>query len=244
MILLEGGNVFKNEKGEPLTQRITRDNVVPTVQWLEKLTGINLVDNMLGTNGRKETSGDLDLAVDETKIDKQTLINQLLGKKVKAEDLRKSGDSVHYKAPILGDEANGYVQVDFMFGDPEWQKFSLTGSPEGSPYKGLHRHILLSSIAKFYGLKWSQKYGLISRASNEVITKDPQEIADKLLGGTVKDMQSVESIIRKIKNDPNYEQLVKDAKESFEKAQLVLPEDRACLPGTGEWFRQILTKSV
>ena len=31
MIIQEGGNVFKNEKGEPLTQRITRDNVVPTV---------------------------------------------------------------------------------------------------------------------------------------------------------------------------------------------------------------------
>ena len=198
MILLEGGNVFKNEKGEPLTQRINLADVKPTVKWLEGLTGLNLVDNMLGSTGRKATSGDLDLGVDDTKIDKATLINVMMRKGVKAEDLRKSGDSVHYKAPILGEPSNGYVQVDFMFGDPKWQQFSLTGSPEGSPFKGLHRHILLSSIAKQLGLKWSQKYGLISRASNEVITKDPAEIADKLLGGTVKDMQSVESIINKL----------------------------------------------
>ena len=239
MILLEGGNVFKNEKGEPLTQRINLADVVPTVKWLEKLTGLNLVDNMLGSTGRKATSGDLDLGIDETKIDKQTLITQLLRNGVNQEDLRKSGDSVHYKAPILGDANNGFVQVDFMFGDPKWQQFSLMGSPEGSPFKGLHRHILLSSIAKHLGLKWSQKYGLISRASNEVITKDPAEIADKLLGGTVKDMQSVETIINKIKNDPNYEQLVKDAKDSFEKDNLVLPESNGnILPGTAAWFKQ------
>ena len=239
MILLEGGNVFKNEKGEPLTQRINLADVVPTVKWLEKLTGLNLVDNMLGSTGRKATSGDLDLGIDETKIDKQTLITQLLRNGVNQEDLRKSGDSVHYKAPILGDANNGFVQVDFMFGDPKWQQFSLMGSPEGSPFKGLHRHILLSSIAKHLGLKWSQKYGLISRASNEVITKDPAEIADKLLGGTVKDMQSVETIINKIKNDPNYEALVKDAKDSFEKDNLILPEsDKNILPGTGAWYKQ------
>ena len=239
MILLEGGNVFKNEKGEPLTQRINLADVVPTVKWLEQLTGPNLVDNMLGSTGRKATSGDLDLGIDETKIDKQTLITQLLRNGVNQEDLRKSGDSVHYKAPILGDANNGFVQVDFMFGDPKWQQFSLMGSPEGSPFKGLHRHILLSSIAKHLGLKWSQKYGLISRASNEVITKDPAEIADKLLGGTVKDMQSVETIINKIKNDPNYEALVKDAKDSFEKDNLVLPEsDKNILPGTGAWYKQ------
>ena len=239
MILLEGGNVFKNEKGEPLTQRINLADVKPTVKWLEGLTGLNLVDNMLGSTGRKATSGDLDLGVDDTKIDKATLINVMMRKGVKAEDLRKSGDSVHYKAPILGEPSNGYVQVDFMFGDPKWQQFSLTGSPEGSPFKGLHRHILLSSIAKQLGLKWSQKYGLISRASNEVITKDPAEIADKLLGGTVKDMQSVETIINKIKDDPNYEQLVKDAKDSFEKDNLVLPESNGnILPGTAAWFKQ------
>ena len=40
---------------------------------------------------------------------------------------------------------------------------------------------------------------------------------------TAKDLQSVESINNKIKSDPNYETLVADAKEWFEKDGLELP---------------------
>lgn len=239
MILLEGGNVFKNEKGEPLTQRIDLADVKPTVKWLESLTGLNLVDNMLGSTGRKATSGDLDLGVDETKVSKQTLINVLMRKGIKAEDLRKSGDSVHLLTPIKGDPTNGYVQTDFMFtDDPKWQQFSLTGGFD-SKFKGVHRHILLASIAKANGLKWSNKYGLISRTSNEVISKDPKEIARILINGSAEDMATVEGIINKIKALPNYEELVKDAKDAFEKDNLVLPEMREnILPGTGAWYKQ------
>jgi hypothetical protein len=123
--------------------------------------------------------------------------------------------------------------------DPTWQKFSLTGGFDDSKFKGLHRHILLASIAKANGLKWSNKYGLISRTSNEVITKDPAEVAKILIGGTVKDIATVEGIINKIKDLPNYEELVKDAKDAFEKDNLVLPEMRKdVLPGTGAWYKQ------
>ena len=239
MILLEGGNVFKNEKGEPLTQRINLADIKPTVKWLESLTGLNLVDNMLGSTGRKATSGDLDLGVDETKVSKQTLIDVLLRKGIKNTDIRKSGDSVHLKTPINGDPNDGYVQTDFMFtDDPKWQQFSLTGGFD-SKFKGVHRHILLASIAKANGLKWSNKYGLISRTTNEVISKDPKEIARILINGSAEDMATVEGIINKIKALPNYEELVKDARESFERDNLVLPEMKErVLPGTGAWYKQ------
>jgi hypothetical protein len=239
--LYEGGNVFKLTDGQPATTRISRENVVPTVQWLEQLTGLNLVDNMLGSTGRKETSGDLDLGIDETKITKDVLIQQLLKRGVKAEDIKKSGDSVHLKTPILGDAANGYVQTDFMFGDPEFQKFALnTGE---SDYKGVHRAILLASIAKAQGMKWSYKNGLVDRETNEIITKNPQEIAEKLINGTTADLSSVESIVKKIKARPDYEELVKDAREAFERDKLTLPEDTT-LPGTGAWYRQFLNKRI
>jgi hypothetical protein len=241
MKLFEGGNVFKLADGQPATTRISRENVVPTVQWLEQLTGLNLVDNMLGSTGRKETSGDLDLGIDETKITKDVLIQQLLKRGVKAEDIKKSGDSVHVKTPILGDAKNGYVQTDFMFGDPEFQKFALnTGE---SDYKGVHRAILLASIAKAQGMKWSYKNGLVDRDTNEIITKNPEEIAEKLLGGTAADMSSVETIVKKIKTLPNYEELVKDARDAFERDKLTLPED-VTLPGTGAWYRQFLNKRI
>ena len=241
MKLYEGGNVFKLTDGQPATTRISRENVVPTVQWLEQLTGLNLVDNMLGSTGRKETSGDLDLGIDETKITKDVLIQQLLKRGVKAEDIKKSGDSVHVKTPILGDAANGFVQTDFMFGDPEFQKFALnTGE---SDYKGVHRAILLASIAKAQGMKWSYKNGLVDRETNEIITKNPQEIAQNLINGDAADLSSVESIVKKIKILPNYEELVKDARDAFERDKLTLPED-STLPGTGAWYRQFLNKRI
>ena len=246
MILNEGGNVFKDAKGQPLTSRISRENVVPTVQWLEQLTGLNLQDNMLGTTGKAETSGDLDLGVDSTKISKDVLINHLLKRGVSDKDIRKSGDAVHLKTPILGDSNNGYVQTDFMFTEnPAWQHFALTGGAEGSQFKGLHRHILLSSIAKAQNMKWSPKSGLIDRATDEVISADPKEVAVALLGPghTAKDLTTVETVIKAIKDRADFETLVRDAKESFEKDNLTLPESTV-LPGTGAWYRQFINRRV
>lgn len=237
MKLYEGGNVFKTAEGAPATTRIARENVVATVQWLEQLTGLNLVDNMLGSTGRKETSGDLDLGIDETKITKDVLIQQLLRKGIPAEDIKKSGDSVHLKTPILGDKSNGYVQTDFMFGDPEFQKFSLVADGD-SAYKGVHRAILLASIAKAQGMKWSYKNGLMDRETNEIISKDPAEIAEKLIGGTPVDLLSVETIIKKIKIRPDYEILIKDAREALARENLVLPENNFSIKTWEAWQRQ------
>lgn len=239
MLLNEGGNVFKDAQGQPLTQRISRDNVMPTVQWLEGITGLSLVDNMLGSTGRADTSGDLDLGVDSTKITKEVLIQQLLKQGIPQTDIRKTGDSVHLKTPILGDASNGYVQTDFMFTDnPTWQHFALTGGSAGSRFKGVHRHILLSSIAKAQNLKWSHKFGLVSRDTNEVVSQDPNEIAVTLLGQghSSKDLTTVETIINAIKNRSDFERLVADARETFSKENLILPESQP-LPGTGAWFR-------
>jgi len=231
-----GGNVFKSQNGQPSTQRINRDDVLPTVKWLENLTGLSLVDNMLGTTGRKETSGDLDLAVDANIIDKDHLIGQLKKQGFTPADIKKSGDNVHLKTPINGDPNQGYVQTDFMFGNPSWQKFSLQGSSDGSPYKGMHRQLLLASIAKALGYKWSYKYGLVNRDTNEVVSQDPEVIAKTLIGGTPEDLGSVETIIDKIKNRPDYEQLVHDAKMAFAKDKLTLP-GATISEGTADWFK-------
>lgn len=240
MKLTEGGNVFKNQDGSEATQRIARDNVVPTVQWLEQLTGLNLVDNMLGTTGKKESSGDLDLAVDATKVSKDVLIQQLLNRGINKADIRKTGDSVHLKTPILGDPSNGYVQTDFMFGNPEWQRWSLRGAGEGTPYKGVHRQILMASIAKAQGMKWSYKNGLVDRETNQVISQNPAEIAQKLIGGTPTDLESVETIIAKIKSRADYEQLTADAREAFARDDLQLPESVQVSEGSAQWFRKFV----
>jgi len=216
MKINEGGNVFKDAQGTPLTQRINLADVKPTVKYLESLTGSPLLDNMLGSTGKKPTSGDLDLAVDASKHTKEELYNKLISQGVNTTDVAKSGDSVHYKCPINGDPQDGYVQVDFMFGDPKWQQFALNASPD-SEFKGVHRAILLASIAKARGMKWSYKYGLVSRETNKVISNNPDEIAKILIGGTRKDLASVETIIAQAKKNNDYEALVADARETFSK---------------------------
>jgi hypothetical protein len=154
--------------------------------------------------------------------------------------VRKSGISVHFKTPIQGDSKKGYVQTDFMFGDPTWQKFSLQGGTVGSDYKGVDRHILLASIAKALGYRWSHNYGLLNRESNQPVSKDPDRIAQLLLGvdHTAKDLNSVESIHKIIKNRSDYEKLIADAVESFAKAGKRLPEHT--VEGSNVWFRNMM----
>ena len=83
MILKEGGNIFKDEQGTPVTQRISRNDVDPTLTWLEKITGLPHVDMKLGSTGIKDTSGDLDVAIDAGNVDKTDLYNKLVAWKTK-----------------------------------------------------------------------------------------------------------------------------------------------------------------
>lgn len=248
--LFEGGNVFKDDAGSVLTVRINKADVLPTVQWLEKITGLELTDYMLGTTGKKMTSGDLDLAVDANAVDKNEFANRL-AEYIKKQGgdpkqwIKKSGVSVHFKTPIKGDEANGYVQSDFMFGEPQWMKWSMTGGREGSELKGSHRHVILASIAKARGMKWSFQNGLVNRETNEVISRDPNEIAKKLLGQTAtpKNLEDPEAIIDFIIKLPNYEELIADARETLSKEGVQLPEAgkvESYTPGSGAWFRKMI----
>jgi hypothetical protein len=183
--------------------------------------------------------------VDAGEIDKREFAAKLIGIFGK-DSVKLSGDSVHLKTPIDGDPANGFAQTDFMFSDdPAFQQFSIRGGLEGSPYKGEHRHILLSSIARARGMKYSAKNGLIDPETDEVLTKDPNKMAKDLLGqtATTNDIKSFESIITYIKKLPNYEELVSAAKETLAKQGIELPENKhieSFQPGSIGWMRQII----
>ena len=241
MILKEGGNIFKDpESKEPLTQRIRRDDVDPTLAWVEKITGLPHRDFKLGSTGKKATSGDLDVAVDQNEVSKDEMVARLMKwvEKNHPDDaprqwVAKSGTNVHFRTPINGNPENGYVQTDLMFGDPNWMKFALKGSGDDTVYGGKHRMIMIASIAKAQGMKWSPTSGLVDRASNTPISKDPEEIANRLLGpgATKQTLDSVESINSFIKTKPNYAELTADARDYFEKEGLPMPESRGIFKG-------------
>ena len=266
MHLNEGGNVFKTADKQPATIRINRDDVRPTIAWLEQVTGLQLLGMELGTTGKKATSGDLDIAVDQNKTSKDDLVKILLGYVKKyypdadpKEWIKKSGINVHFKTPIRGTANKGFVQTDFMFvPDVTYAKYALH-SAQDSNFKGMHRNILLNSIGKAIGYKVNQTQGLMDRETNELVSNDWDQIAKLLLNPNARreDLHSVETIMNALANDPKRDIKIKDAAEYFAREGLSLDmgvsesyflaklRDRIATPGIyGLYESEILTEGA
>jgi len=242
MILKEGGNVFKNSEGQSLTQRINQSDIPSTVHWLEQLTDLDLKgDNdktgypgrWLGSTGKKPSSGDLDLQVDSKEISPEQLIAELTqwctshGLKPQ-EYIKKGADQIHFKTPIAGNPKNGYVQTDFMFMDDlEIGQFFIS-SPTNSEYSAVDRHIMLNSIAKASGYKIVTRKGLVDRATNQVRSRDPDEIAKLMLNNKAdRDaLYSVETMLQALQGDPKKNEKLKDARDYFAKNNIPFNESR------------------
>jgi hypothetical protein len=231
-IIKEGGNVFKDAQGRPVTQRINRADVPATIAWLESVLGMQFSeDRWLGSTGRAPTSGDLDLAVDLAEANKEQVAARLSqyvtsqGQDPR-EWVRKSGE-VHFKTPIAGDASRGFVQTDFMFfNNVEWGTFFYAGGTD-SAYKGMIRNVLMSSLAKHQGLKVGAN-GMFSRTTNQMVgnSLDPDYVAAVLLGRgrTREDLKNVETIYRNLAQDPERDAKLKDFREFLAKEGLTEPE--------------------
>jgi len=147
-ILFEGGAM-------PGVGAIHIDEIEPTLDSLEKILGIDLKNNVLGSVGKKEFSGDIDIALQIDAEDIPDFVEKL--KNIpEVLDIAKSS-VIMTKVKIADYDPNkkvegkprtGYVQVDFMPGDPGWLKtFYHAPHEKDSKYKGVFRNILISSIA-------------------------------------------------------------------------------------------------
>jgi hypothetical protein len=240
-LLFEGGNVFKDKDGKPLTQRINQSDVPATVMWLEQLTGLDFTSDIdpetnkpqrwLGSTGKATTSGDLDLAVDLNEISKEQLAAKLTQwAQSHGEDPAlwvKKGGEVHLRTPITGDPKRGFVQTDFMFfPNLDWGTFFYAGGAD-SAYKGMVRNVLMSSVAKSLGLKVGAN-GMFSRTTNQLVNGglDPDYVAQTLLGkkATRKDLKNVENIYAALARDPNRDAKLADFREYLAREGLREPE--------------------
>ena len=205
------------------------------------LPGLDLQNNTLGSTGIKDTSGDLDIAVDANHVTKEQLETQLkqwaVSHGFKPEDyVKKSGTAVHFKTPIDGRPDRGYVQTDFMFmKDVPWSKFVLGAMPEDSKYKGRERNVLMNSIAKSKGYKLNQVSGIADRETNELVTNDPNAVAKLLLNKTAtrQDLASVETILQALSTDPEREAKLADFRQHMEREGLPFMESTDLPPVTG-----------
>ena len=250
-ILKEGGNVFKTDKGA-ITQRIATADVQGSIDFIEKITGLTFdEEDWLGTTGKKNdpdgafeknSSGDLDLNTDANKVSKEQLIAKLSawlksqgvpeedimnqGRKKTDGWIHNAGDQIHFRTPIKGSDKNGFVQTDFMFtSNPNFQRGAKRGGT--AQFGGKDRAILLSAIARGRGLKFSPKFGLVDPEQGDKVIADTwDKIAPVLLGKGAKeaDTHTVETMLAKLKGDPNYDELIAPWKEAMEKAGKEVPE--------------------
>jgi len=236
-----GGNVFKNNNNQALTQRINQTDVKPTLAWLEELLpGLDIQGNTLGSTGIKDTSGDLDIAVDSSQLSKLQLITRLQqwaqSHGFKPEEyVKQTGAGVHFKTPIAGNPSKGYVQTDFMFlKNIPWSKFVLGAMPANSQYKGRERNVLMNSLAKALGYKLNQIAGIADRNTNEIITDDPDQVAKMLLNkqATRADLASVESMLAALAKDPQRDAKLADFKAHMEREGLPFMESTDANPYT------------
>ena len=253
MILKEGGNIFKTEpEKELIASRIATVDVEPTIKWLNSTFGFKFTKKeYLGTTGtktdpdgtfEKNSSGDLDLNTDTRELPKEEIIAKLSawcqkqgipdleimnkGRTFEAGWIKDAGLQVHFRTPIKGDPKNGFVQTDFMLTDnPDLQRGAKRGGT--ATFTGADRAVLLSSLARGRGYKFSPTKGIVDPNNGDaVVANNWDEIAEILLGKGAKepDTHTVESMLAKLKGDPNYDELIAPWKENMEKQGKQVPE--------------------
>jgi len=156
-ILSEGGSL-------PGVGAIHIDEINPTLIPLEKELGIDLRNNALGSVGKREFSGDIDVAL-KIDTDKIPEFVERLKKSKQIFEIAKSS-VIMTKVKIMDFDENkddgrprtGYVQVDFMPGDPDWLKtYYHSPHEKDSQYKGVYRNLMIASIAGDYKVENSEE---------------------------------------------------------------------------------------
>ena len=210
MTLNEGGNIWPDET-EDFDQALIPDMMkqINSVLTKAKAKALPIGSGATPTPGKR--SGDLDMIVDAGTLFQAFNVKTPKDARVELEklfqqagfDTKKSGTSVHVKTKVGG----AAQQVDIMVVDngETAQKFHVHDIPKGSPYKGVHKQILIADLAKNTtteqhpeGFKWSAYKGLLDRRDDALVSSDLDEIAKILLGSnaTAKDLGSVESMVR------------------------------------------------
>lgn len=161
-----GGNAFPGLQ----MVRVRREHVAPTVDHVVSvmnMAGFDMayaMDNLMGSAGKQDDSGDLDFALNNQRA---MFVGQpdlpVFSLRAFAERAREvlpqghvqtrtlKGGQFQTAFPVAGDPSLGYVQVDFVAGNPEWLKFShFSPGKDNSPYKGVTMSTMLGVLAKMH----------------------------------------------------------------------------------------------
>lgn len=147
--IVEGGNAF------PDVGTIHIDEIKPTMRDIAKLIGMpNAVNQALGSVGKAEYSGDIDIAVDLDK-DKMKIMSKKLRNNLGDQSVTGVAGNISFRFPISGYDKlkqgrqprTGLVQVDLIPGEPAWMKTFFYSPGDVSKFKGIHRNLAISAVA-------------------------------------------------------------------------------------------------
>jgi hypothetical protein len=264
--LLEGGgNIWPETTSFYPTPDMVQ-SLVKEVQGYLRDAGLPIHVQGSGANedpDPEHPTGDLDVSVDMNQV--KQFFNIPAGKSLADDDKAarnalekflldngveatyKAGVTVHIKFPYDGQAYQCDIKV--IRKAEKVSKVHRHIIPRGSPYKGVHKQVVLSTLASAKNMLWSPDEGLYARDANrkkaDLITDDWDKVAEILLGPghNGRDLGSAESIMAAIK-DPELKKQVWDSASggaSWQKAPLRGPA-RPLLeaaPGIGRKYQHI-----
>jgi len=263
--LLEGGNIWPETTPFYPTPDMVQA-LVKEVQGYLRDSGFPIHVQGSGSNqdpDPEHPTGDLDVSVDldqvkqffnippskkladDDKAARNALEKFLLDNGVAA--TYKAGVTVHIKFPYDGKAYQCDIKV--IRKAEKVAKFHRHIIPRGSPYKGVHKQVVLSALASAKNMLWSPDEGLYARDADrkkaDLVTDDWDKVAEILLGPghNGRDLGSAESIMAAIK-DPELKKQVWDSASggpSWQKAPTRGPA-RPLLeaaPGIGRKYQHI-----
>lgn len=145
----EGGNAV------PDVGAIHIDEIEPTLRKLADMLKMpEIMDQTLGSVGKAEYSGDIDIGLDVDADTMKELSNDLRGK-LGNQNVKGVAGNVAFAFPIENyDESKdgrqprtGKVQIDLIPGEPTWMKTFFHSAGDASKLKGIHRNLALHAVA-------------------------------------------------------------------------------------------------
>jgi len=248
--IFEGGNIWPESEG--FDQAIANHLVHETNRYLSGVGTQAYVIGSAATPTPGKISGDLDVMVDAsqlaqkfgTKDGKTTRIELEKYLQSKGLQTKKTGVTVHILLPYK----EKYYQVDIKtVGNAEKvHKFHHHAIPQGSPYKGVHKQMMMNALASSQGMLWSPDEGLYARDAmgkkSDFVSDDLDTIAKRLLGPHAKaaDLGSVESIMNAIPDEARRNEIFQQA-SSGASWQAVTPQpiNEAAAPAVGRKYQHI-----
>ena len=219
-----GGEAFKGPDGNPLTTGIRRSEVGPTLDALlrEVLKPVGIDSYVpLGSTGKKEMSGDIDIAVGPIPMDDPKVLKAIKDGLVKnlqqvlgPDQAKLVGQNIALMVPIAGSR-DRFVQVDLMLsGNPDLTGWLMSGT--GSGVKGVYRNLMLAHLASLASKETGDKItisfpgGIQVMKGSEVSvkrTEDPATIVSVLgIPADPSEITTFEDLVTILEGDPMFSQ--------------------------------------